>query len=302
MSAHKPIGIVGLGQIGSGMAERLVRRGYAVLGYDIAARAREKAASIGVRNAAGLGELVVECDTILTSLSSVSAIEQTYLGAGGLASSKSKGLLAIECSTIAPTIARRITETMHANGHMAIEASVIGQHREAVAGTLFFVVSGSAQAVSRAHDILGALGRGHVHIGPSGTAAAAKLINNAIGAVAICAIAEALTLARDLEIDPTAFVQLVNEGQGAGSSVVFERHAKHMANWAQSTRSPTPIALKDSIGLAELVGDRQCAFPLMSGMVALYDELLHEAPRPQAEMLAERADQRLAALSKKNKP
>ena len=55
-------------------------------------------------------------------------------------------------------------------------------------------------------DILALLGKGHVHIGPSGTAAAAKLMNNAIGAVTLCATAEALALARDLEIDQAAFV------------------------------------------------------------------------------------------------
>ena len=296
MSSTKPIGIVGLGKIGGGMAARLVDRGQSVIGYDIAESARQQAAAKGVRLASSLADVMADCDTILSSLSSVAAIEQTYLGPGGLVTSKMPNLLAAECSTVSPGISRKITQAMHDSGHTAIEASVIGQNREAVAGTLFFVVSGTPQAVARAADVMSLLGRGHVHIGPSGTASAAKLINNAIGAVTLCATAEALALARDLDIDPAAFVQLVTEGQGAGYSVVFERHAKHMASWSKSERAPTPIALKDSMGLVELIGDRKEALPFLSGMAAHYRALLKDPPpqRAFAEILTENAEQRLA--------
>ncbi len=297
MISTKPIGIVGLGQIGSGMAARLVACGQAVMGYDIAERARTQAAAKGVGLALSLADVIAQCDTILSSLSSIAAIEQTYLGPGGLATLGMPGLLVVECSTVSPAFSRKITAAMQDSGHMAIEASVIGQNREAAAGQLFFVVSGDAKSVARARPVLGLLGRGQVHIGPSGTAAAAKLINNAIGAVTICAIAEAIALAGDLDIDPQAFVRLVDEGKGAGYSVVFERHAAHMANWRNSQRPPGPIALKDALGLLALMGDRRGALPFLAEMIDQYQAVLPDAAHPQAETLAEHAVRRLAALT-----
>lgn len=297
MHNPSPIGIIGLGQIGSGMAARLAGLGHPVAGFDISPEASGRAASMGVHIAGNVAELAERCETILTSLSSVSAIEKTYLGPGGLAFVRRPGLLTLECSTIPVEVARRITAAMLNSGAMAIEASVIGQNREAKAGNLFFVVSGDAHSVAHAQTVLGLLGHGQVHIGPSGTAAAAKLINNAIGAVTICAIAEAIALASDLGIDPQAFVRLVDEGKGAGSSVVFERHASHMANWRDSQRPPGPIALKDAQGLAALMGNRRAVLPFLAEMVAQYEAVLPNAAHPQAETVTEHAVRRLAALT-----
>eukprot|EP01037_Dinobryon_pediforme_P004238 gene4238-4288_t len=257
MSTEQTIGIVGLGQIGGGMAARLAAQTTGVIGFDIAETACTRAAAAGVTIADSLQSLAARCDVILTSLSSTKAIEQVYLGPNGLADTARPGQLTMECSTVAPDFARKVTAAMIAKGAAALETSVIGQNREALAGTLFFVVAGDAASVARAEPVLALLGHGHVHIGPSGTAAAAKLINNAIGAVTLCAIAESIALAADLGIDPEAFVRLVGEGKGAGYSVVFARHASHMANWRHSTRPPGPISLKDAEGLAALMGERQ---------------------------------------------
>ncbi len=297
MPNPSPIGIIGLGQIGSGMAARLAGLDHPVAGFDISAEANARAAAMGVHIAGSVAELAARCDTILTSLSSVSAIEKTYLGPGGLAFLGRPDLLTLECSTVPVEVARRITAAMIDSGAMAIEASVIGQNREAKAGHLFFVVSGDDNSVAHAQSVLGLLGHGQVHIGPSGTAAAAKLINNAIGAVTICAIAEAIALAGDLGIDPQAFVRLVDEGKGAGSSVVFERHATHMANWRDSQRPPGPIALKDAQGLAALMGNRRAALPFLAEMVDQYEAVLPNATHPQAETVTEHAARRLAALA-----
>ena len=297
MGVDGTIGIVGLGQIGGGMAARLAAQQIEVMGFDIAEAACTKAAAVGVAIAGSLQELAERCDIIFTSLSSTKAIEQVYLGPNGLAGAARPGLLTMECSTVAPDFARKVTAAMIAAGAEALETSVIGQNREAFAGTLFFVVAGELASVARAEPALALLSHGHVHIGPSGTAAAAKLINNAIGAVTLCAIAESIALAADLGIDPAGFVQLVDEGKGAGYSVVFARHARHMADWRHSTRPPGPISLKDAQGLVALMGDRQAALPFLAGSARLYEALLPNATRPQAEMLTEHAERHLATRS-----
>jgi 3-hydroxyisobutyrate dehydrogenase-like beta-hydroxyacid dehydrogenase len=297
MSTNKSIGVIGLGQIGGGIAATLVRRGYPVWGYDISAAARAEAKENGVRAASNLDEVMATCDIIATSLSNFAAIEKTYFGQGGLASSDKPNLLTIECSTVAPDFAQRITRTMYERGKIAIEASVVGLGHDARAGNLFFIVSGESRAVTQAGDFLNHAGRGQIYIGPSGSAAIIKLLNNAIGAVTVCAIAEALGIVRELGIDPNLLVEAIRGGHGDGYSTIFERHASYMANWQHSTRPFSPIPLKDARGVAELIGNRGSAVPYLAGMTSLYQSTLANAERPAAETMAKLAEARLGALA-----
>jgi 3-hydroxyisobutyrate dehydrogenase-like beta-hydroxyacid dehydrogenase len=243
-----------------------------------------------------LNEVMTKCDIIATSLSSFAAIEKTYFGTDGLAFSENPNLLTIECSTVAPDLARRITQTMYERGKIAIEAAVVGLGHDARAGNLFFVVSGERHAVTRAGEFLDHAGRGKLYIGPSGSAAIVKLLNNAIGAVTVCAIAEALAVVRELGIDPSLLVAAIREGHGDGYSTIFERHASHMANWRQSTRPFSPIPLKDARGVAELISTRGAAFPHLAAMTSVYQSALVNAERPAAEAMAQLVEDRLGAL------
>lgn len=290
MSIKQSIGVIGLGEIGGGIAATLARRGHTVWGYDISAEACCKARENGVREASSLGDMLANCDIIATSLSSLAAIEETYFGAGGLSSSNKPDLLTIECSTVAPDFARRITKAIYETGKTAIEASVVGVGMDAQAGNLFFVVSGAPQAVARASGFLDHAGRGHVHVGPSGSASVIKLLNNAIGAVTLCGVAEALALVRDLGIDPAAFVEAVREGRGDGYSRVFERHAPYMAKWRESTRHPNPIALKDAEAVASLIDGRAANFGQLASMVSTYKSLMPRTTLPAAETLVRYMD------------
>jgi 3-hydroxyisobutyrate dehydrogenase-like beta-hydroxyacid dehydrogenase len=296
MSTNKSIGVIGLGQIGGGIAATLARNGYPVWGYDISPGARAEAKENGVHVASGLDEVTATCDIIATSLSNLAAIEEIYFGTGGLALSKNPNLLTIECSTVAPDFAQRITRAMYESGKTAIEASVIGLGQDARAGNLVFIVAGEPQAVAQAGDFLNHAGKGQIYIGPSGTAAIVKLLNNAIGAVTLCAIAEAMAIVRDLGIDPCLLVEVIQEGRGDGYSTIFQRHASHMADWRQSSRAFSPIPLKDAKGVAKLIGDRGAAVPHLAAMASLYQSALVNAKRPAAETLAQLAEDRLRAI------
>jgi 3-hydroxyisobutyrate dehydrogenase len=297
MSNNKSIGVIGLGQIGGGIAATLVRRGYTVWGYDISAAARAEARANGVCEASNLDEVIATCDTIATSLSNLAALEQTYFGTGGLAFAENPNLLTIECSTVAPDFAQRITHTMYEHGKIAIEASVVGLGHDARAGNLFFIVAGEAQAVGQAREFLDHAGRGKIYIGPSGSAAIVKLLNNAIGAVTLCAIAEAMAVVGELGIDPNLLVEAIREGHGDGYSTIFERHASYMANWRQSTRPFSPIPLKDARGVARLIGGRGSAVPHLAAMTSVYGAALVNAERPAAETMAQLAEDRFGALA-----
>lgn len=268
------IGIIGLGDIGGNLAAWLAGQGWAVTGYDIDAAASARAAGKGVGVAPSRAALIEQSELVVTSLPSLGAIEESYFAPDGLVAAGRPDLLTVECSTVPPDLARRITTERIAAGGGAIEASVIGIGKDAAAGALFFMVAGDAGNIDRARPFLDGGGRGWRHVGDSGTASITKVLNNAVGAVTLCAIAEALAFAEANGIAPDVLVDVMQKGAGAGASVVLDRHGIFMAG-AAPARPYNPISLKDSQALGDLLTPALCRdLPMLATMTETYRHVL----------------------------
>lgn len=287
------IGIIGLGDIGGNLAAWLASQGHPVTGYDIDPAACARAESRGVAIAPSRAALIAGADLVATSLPSLAAIEDTCFAADGLVAAGG-GVVSVECSTVPPTLAQRITAARIAAGGAAIEASVIGIGKDAAAGDLFFMVAGRADDIERARPFLDVAGRGWRAVGASGTAAVAKVLNNAVGAVTLCAIAEAIALAEAHGIAGEVLVDVMETGAGAGGSVVLQRHGAFMAG-ARPARPFNPISLKDSEALGALLTDELGgALPMLGGMVETYRRELAATPVAAPERLTDAARRRVA--------
>ncbi len=290
------IGIIGLGDIGGNLAAWLVGQGHAVAGYDIDAAASARAAGRGVTVAASRAALIAQSELVVTSLPSLTAIEESYFAPDGLVPAGRPDLFTVECSTVPPELARRITAARIAAGGGAIEASVIGIGKDAAAGALYFMVAGRAGDIDSAQAFLDAAGRGWRHVGDSGTAALAKVLNNAVGAVTLCAIAEALAFAEANGIAPDVLVDVMRTGAGAGKSVVLDRHGTFMAG-AAPARPFNPISLKDSQALGALLTPAlHRSLPMLGAMVETYRRALADCDIAVPERLTAEARGRLADL------
>ncbi len=285
MVADKPtIGIVGLGMIGGGMAGSAVRAGHRVVGYDIAEAACERARAQGVEAAADLHGVVAEADIIVVSLASPGALQATWQGADGILQTAEPGKITIETSTVAPAYAGEVTAAATARGLRHVEASVVGIGKDADAGALYYYTSGDHAAVAAAVPFFAATGRGHAYLGPSGAAAIAKVLNNAIGYTTVVAIAEALAVAKRHGIDLDQFVRVVREGRGAGDSVVFQRHAEAMANYSAQEKGDGTIYLKDTAALADLLAATDGRYDILEDMIAKYRAALTDGGKGPIEM------------------
>jgi 3-hydroxyisobutyrate dehydrogenase len=294
------IGIIGLGDIGGNLAAWLAGQGHAVSGYDIDPKATACAAARGVTPAGSRSELARHAEVIATSLADLEAVRATYFAEDGLVALAGRDTVTVECSTLPLDLARQITTARLETGGAAIEAPVIGIGKDAAAGRLFLMAAGDAASIDRARPFLDAAGRGWLATGASGTAAIAKALNNGIGAVTLCAIAEALALAEHHGIAPATLVEAMRTGAGAGASVVLDRHGPHMAAAGQSTRPYNPIAKKDALALGDLltgaIGD---ALPMLNGMVETYRRELAAATVAAPEILTLNAQKTLEeALSR----
>jgi 3-hydroxyisobutyrate dehydrogenase len=141
-------------------------------------------------------------------------VREVYLGPGGIVENANPGTLLIDCSTIDVETAREVAAAAEARGLLMLDAPVSGGVGGAAAGTLTFMVGGSAQAFTRAQSILEKMGKTIVHAGGAGTGQAAKICNNMILGISMIAVSEAFVLAEKLGLDHQKLFDISSKSSG----------------------------------------------------------------------------------------
>ena len=188
------IGIVGLGRMGSAMAARLSERACDVLGWDQNAETNKKLAAVGLRTAANAEEVAATADIVISSITEDSGARRIFSGPDGFLQADVSGKLFVEMSTLQPMTGRELAPLVEAKGARLVEAPVLGTIPQARAGTLFAMVGGRDEDLSRARPVLDKLTRRILHMGPAGAGYAMKLAANVGLGAYVQAIAEALAL------------------------------------------------------------------------------------------------------------
>eukprot|EP01037_Dinobryon_pediforme_P025259 gene25259-27344_t len=211
------IAFIGLGNMGGGMAANLAKAGHDVRAFDLSSQALDRAKAAGCLPATSAVEAADDADAIVTMLPAGTHVEAVYndLFAANVAPST----LLIDCSTIDVATAKRVADAAHAKGLTAVDAPVSGGIGAANAGTLTFMVGGSAEAFARAQPILAAMGKAVIHAGANGTGQAAKIANNMLLGATMVATCEAFLLAEKLGLDPQTFYDISSVASGQSWSM-----------------------------------------------------------------------------------
>lgn len=214
----KPIGFIGIGQMGRPMVERLAGAGHAVLIHDRRADALAPlSAAPGVTAAASAAMLAQSCDAIILMLPD-SPIVDTLLWVDGLAASLSKGSLLIDMGSSNPNATRANQAKLAAMGIALVDAPVSGGVRRAVDGSLAIMVGGASADVERALPLLQPMGKSIVPVGPPGAGHAVKALNNYVSAAGLVAACEALVAAEKFGIDPSVANRVFNVSTGRNNT------------------------------------------------------------------------------------
>jgi 3-hydroxyisobutyrate dehydrogenase len=195
------IGFIGLGNMGLPMAQNLIKAGHQVEGVDVNPAAIAKLVAAGGSSDAAAKGAAARADVVITMLPSGKEVREVYLGSSGIIDNANDGTLLIDCSTIDVETARAVAAAAEKKGLMMLDAPVSGGVGGATAGTLTFMVGGSAQAFTRAQSILQTMGKTIVHAGGPGNGQAAKICNNMILGVSMIAVSEAFVLAEKLGLE-----------------------------------------------------------------------------------------------------
>ncbi len=208
------IAFIGTGTMGQPMVANLVKKGFAVVAYDIAPAALEAAVRSGAAGTASAADAAKQGDLVITMLPSSAPVEQAYLGPGGIAEGAARGRLCVDMSTIDPGTSRRVAERLRERGLRFIDAPVSGAVPRAVEGTLTIMAGGDAGDLEEARPALAAMGSTIIHVGAVGSGEVAKLCNNLIAGVAMVAVSEAFRIAEGFGVDARILTQVISKSSG----------------------------------------------------------------------------------------
>ena len=211
------IAFIGLGNMGSGMAANLAKAGHRVRAFDFSEPALAKAEDAGCLRAASAAEAVSDAEAVVTMLPAGSHVKSVYRES--VFSSAPKRAILMDCSTIDVATARAVAGDALAQGYAMVDAPVSGGIAAAEAGTLTFMVGGSAEAFAAAEPFLQAMGKAVIHAGEAGSGQAAKICNNMLLGATMVATCEAFVLAEKLGLDPTKFYDIASVSSGQSWSM-----------------------------------------------------------------------------------
>ncbi|WP_406206700.1 2-hydroxy-3-oxopropionate reductase [Streptomyces decoyicus] len=222
MSNLPKIAWIGLGIMGSPMAENLIKAGYTVTGYTLEADKLERLAAAGGTAATSAAEAVTDADVIITMVPASPHVEALAYGPDGILAHARRGALLIDMSSITPQTSIDLAKAAADKGIRVLDAPVSGGEAGAVEAVLSIMAGGEQADFDAARPLLEALGKTIVLCGPHGAGQTVKAANQLIVAVNIQACAEAVVFLEKSGVDLTAALDVLNGGL-AGSTVLTRK-------------------------------------------------------------------------------
>ena len=195
------VGIVGLGDMGAGMAERLLDAKFEVTGWNRTAAKAERLRERGLRVASSPKAVAQESDLIIIMVTDDAALRAVVDGDEGILAGLSAGKIVAEMSTCAPLLVRELAKRVAHKGATFLDAPVLGSILTLRQGNLLIMVGGDRNAFERAKPAFEAIGSTVRHVGDVGQAKALKLAANLNLAVQVVALSEGIVLAEKMGLD-----------------------------------------------------------------------------------------------------
>ncbi|CAB3750518.1 3-hydroxyisobutyrate dehydrogenase [Paraburkholderia solisilvae] len=208
------IGFVGLGNMGAPMARNLLKAGHALQVFDVSASALQTLVEAGAQAAASPKAAATDVEYVMTMLPAAAHVRSVLTGDDGVLAGIARGVTIVDSSTIDPASVKAFAALAQQQGNAFVDAPVSGGTGGAVAGTLTFMVGGSASDYERVKPVLSGMGRNIVHCGDTGTGQVAKICNNLVLGITMAGVAEGMALGEALGIDPQVLAGIMNTSTG----------------------------------------------------------------------------------------
>ena len=187
------VAVLGLGTMGHGMAANLLKAGFSITVWNRTQSKAEPLAHLGATVARSPAHAAENASIVVAMLSDDAASRAAWLGQDAALAAMPAGSIAVECSTLSPDWIRDLHAAVTQRGLRMAEAPVTGSRTQAEAGQLNFLVGADEDTVATLLPVLQCMSKDILHLGPVGSGAQLKLINNFLCAVQVASFAEALT-------------------------------------------------------------------------------------------------------------
>ena len=269
------VGFVGLGNMGSAMATRLLEAGLDVTVYN---RSPGKAEALAARGATVAATVAQACsgDVVFTMLANDDAVEAVVTGDGGVLATLRQGATHVSASTISAALSKRLTAAHAAAGQQFITSTVLGRPEAAAAGKLFVLAAGPPEAVDPLMPVLDALGQRTFRVSDvAAVGNVVKLSANFLLANVIESLGEAVALVSKAGVDRADYIDII-------TSTLFSAPAYQTYGGLIAREEFEPAGFAARLGLKDI-----------RFVLAAAEEL--EVPLPIASLLRDRFLALLAA-------
>jgi 3-hydroxyisobutyrate dehydrogenase-like beta-hydroxyacid dehydrogenase len=262
------VGVVGIGNMGIGIATNLLKANFNVHVYDIRPEPLEELKKKGAVVTSSLGELAQTCSVIFSVLLDFKQNLSVLEGPEGLLENMKAGSCIFVCSTLAPDQAKELAKLAEKKGVRLLDSPISGGSEGAMAGTLSIMIGGDEAAVEEHRNALEALSSNVYHFGDVGSGETAKSINQVLVAINNAATAEAMMLAAKAGLDLKKVFDLISNS--AGNSWIFQHRAMRMIEGDFEPRGVLRILLKDTTIVKDTADSLDLVLPLANIAQQLY--------------------------------
>ncbi len=237
------IAILGLGTMGAGMATNLLKAGFSLSVYNRTAAKAQALIGAGARFASTPAEAAKDASAIISMLADDAASREVWLGKDGALDAVREGAILIESSTVSPGWVAEFARLAEQHGAELLDAPVTGSRTQAEAGQLSFLVGGKDTALAGATPVLKAMSKEIVHLGPVGSGAKMKLINDFLCGVQVASLAEGLAWIERSGLDRDKALSVLKAG--APGSPLLAAISARMANQTYTVNFLLKLMTKD---------------------------------------------------------
>ena len=237
----KNILVVGLGSMGFGIAQSLIRAGYSVYGQDKNLKQQKRLIEEG-----GYDKNIPfnDLQAVIIVVLNEKQTREIIFGQNGISEKLKKNSLIMVCTTVAPDFAKEMASSCNDKGLLYLDAPISGGSKKSAEGKLSYMISGSPKAFEVAKPILDCTSETVFEFGVHvGSGSAMKAVNQMLAGVHIAAMAEAITFGITQGIDPKRFLEVISKC--AGTSWMLENRTPHIIDNDYSPKSSINIWPKD---------------------------------------------------------
>ncbi len=253
------VGFIGLGNMGSRMARRLLDKGYVLVVYDINTAKAEAVAGKRGFAAKSILELARTVDVLLSCLTNDEAVQRVYTGAEGVFAGARPGTIVLEMSTISPETSREMHNLGARRGIEVMDVAISGSTPAAEKGILTLLAGGNPELFYAAKPIFEVLAKQYFLLGGPGSGTAMKLVVNTLLGVGMQAIAEAVVLGEKAGLERKTLLDVLSK-----TAVITPAHVGKLARIAINDYTPQfPLRLmnKDFKLILETAAEARIPMP-----------------------------------------